>query len=281
MKKRTKNNTSDRQFLPLIATDYHAHSTFSPDARDSIPAMCAQAHLRGIRTLAITDHAEWHPQWCTQPNWERYFAAIADARVQYAEAPLEILTGVELGNPHQFLDEVRPFLDTYQFDVTVLSVHWLYGENIHNEACFRGRDPQDVYRDYFRSMRRMVECVPGTFVAHFDRIFWRGVRLGVPFHEHAIRREAEEAFAAIIDRGLGLELNTKHLAGSPDWHHALVTLLSWYKEMGGNRVVVNSDAHATHHLLQNQELALTLLHAAGIRDMWQVPIKEQESAETG
>jgi histidinol-phosphatase (PHP family) len=271
MKRTEYINKRDRQFLPLIATDYHTHSTFSPDARDSISAMCAEAYHQGLRAIAITDHAEWHPKWYTQPNWPRYFAGINEARINFAETPFQILTGVELGNPHDYLSEVRPFLDRHQFDVIALSVHWLYGENIHDAVCFRGRNPQAVYRDYFRAMRKMVEQVPGTFVAHFDRIFWRGARLGVPFQAAAIRPQVESAFAAIIERGVGLELNTKYLADRPDWLEALVTLLNWYREMGGDRVLVNSDAHATHHLLQNQELALSVLYAAGLREPWRMP----------
>ncbi|MCB0030660.1 MAG: hypothetical protein KDE28_22270, partial [Anaerolineales bacterium] len=49
-----------------------------------------------------------------------------------------------------------------------------------------------------------------------------------------------------------------------NWHQVLQLLLTWYAECGGRTVLVNSDAHATTELGQNQTLALQLLAGTGL-----------------
>jgi len=40
-------------------------------------------------------------------------------------------------------------------------------------------------------------------------------------------------------------------------------MLSWYREAGGDNILVNSDAHRTQHLTANWNIAANLLDLAG------------------
>jgi len=248
-----------------ITTDYHMHSTFSVDGQDTIEALCWRALALGLNEIAITEHAEWHPSWRGTLDVDGYFIELERCKRQFAPRGLTVLSGVELGNPHDFPSEAAALLAGYPFEVRVASLHWLYDHNIHDAACFAGRDPLDVYADYFAALGDMA----GSFsdidvVAHFDRILWRGTLLGATFQPAALEGVVRDALATIAWRGLALELNTRLLNQIPGWRPALVTMLRWFREEGGRRVVVNSDAHRVGQMGQNLDLARAVLNEAGL-----------------
>ena len=248
-----------------ISTDYHMHSTFSVDGQDTMEALCWRALALGFSEIAITEHAEWHQRGSGLFDADDYFTEIARCRALFAPQGLTLYSGVEMGNPHEFARGAADFLAGYPFDVRIASLHWLYGHNIHDAACFAGRDPLDVYADYFAALGHMA----GDFsdidvVAHFDRILWRGTLLGANFKPQAIEGIVRDALATIAWRGLALELNTRLLNNVPTWRPALTTMLRWFREEGGRRVVVNSDAHRVGQMGANLDLAAGVLHDAGL-----------------
>ncbi|MEW5959201.1 MAG: histidinol-phosphatase HisJ family protein [Chloroflexota bacterium] len=248
-----------------IKTDYHMHSIFSPDGHHSPATLCQTALELGLTEIAITEHAEWHPDGQPQgfPGVAAYFAAIEQCRAEFGPRGLTIHTGVELGNPHQYPAQAAALVNDYPFDVVIGSLHWLYGENIHLESCFANRHPDDVYIDYFIELERMATDVDFDFVAHFDRIIWRGTLLGARFDPWRYESIIRPALAAIARHGKALELNTRFLTHTPNWNKALLTIFHWFLREGGSRVVVNSDAHHIDQIGRNFDLAQQLLILAG------------------
>lgn len=249
-----------------ITTDYHMHSTFSVDGQDTIEALCWRALSLGLTEIAVTEHAEWHDRWHGESfDAGAYFDEIDRLRIEFAPRGLQLYSGVELGNPHEFQQQAIALLSGYPFDVRIASLHWLYGKNIHDAACFAGREPLDVYADYFSAVGHMAADFSAIdVIGHFDRILWRGTMLGAPFQPQSLEGIIRDTMATIAWRGLALELNTRLLNTSPGWRSALVTMLRWYREEGGRRVVVNSDAHQTGHMGTNLDLARQVLNDAGL-----------------
>lgn len=249
-----------------IKTDYHMHSTFSIDGQDTIEALCWRALALGMTEIAVTEHAEWHSRWHGHPlDAEGYFSEINRLRDEFAPRGLKLYSGVEMGNPHDFPRQANDLLAAHPYDIRIASLHWLYGENIHDTACFAGRDPIDVYADYFSAVGHMAaEFSAVDVIAHFDRILWRGTMLGAAFRLQSLEGIVRDMLATIAWRGLALELNTRLLNHSPNWRPALVTMLQWYHEEGGRRVVVNSDAHRTSQMGTNLEQARSILNEAGL-----------------
>lgn len=248
-----------------ISSDYHMHSTFSIDGQDTIEALCWRALALGFNEIAITEHAEWQPGWGGSFDVDGYFEEISRCKALFAAHGLTLYSGVELGNPHEFAREAAALTDAYPFEVRIASLHWLHGHNIHDAACFAGHDPLDVYADYFAALGHMAADASAIdIIAHFDRILWRGSLLGTAFAPWAIENLVRDALATIAWRGLALELNTRMLNHVPSWRPALTTMLRWFGEEGGRRVVVNSDAHRVGQMGANLELAATVLREAGL-----------------
>jgi histidinol-phosphatase (PHP family) len=251
----------------LITTDYHIHSTFSPDGRHSPAEICQRALEQGLTEIALTEHAEWSPDW-QGPAFARpdaYFAAIAHCRAKFEPLGLTVYSGIELGNPHENLAEASALVSVYPFDVVLGSLHWLHGENIHLADCFARRPADEVYADYFTELGRMSATFNLDIVTHFDRILWQGALLGATFDPWRLESVIQDTLATIARRGQALELNTRFLNHTPNWNEALVTMLRWFRLAGGARVAVNSDAHRAEEVGRMTGIAAELLLAAGFK----------------
>lgn len=248
----------------MISTDFHMHSTHSLDGSNSIAELCEQALTLGLTHIAVTDHVEWMPSGSHQrPDFDRYFDEVNECRNRYSGQGLTLLSGLELGNPHEHRAEVETLLSSYPFDVVIGSMHWLNGQNIHYTSCFDGQDPYDVYSAYFRQIGKIAASVDCRIIAHFDRIFWPGsARFGPPEIE-LVEESVRYAVRAMAEHGRILELNTRFLTHEPSWNTSLRKVLRWYKEEGGQFVAVNSDAHRISEIGRNRTIGEELIMAAG------------------
>ena len=255
-----------------IRTDYHMHSTFSPDGNDMPQILCQEALNLGLEAIAITEHAEWHPAYKDRgfPQVDAYFAAMERCRAEFEPHGLTVLTGVELGNPHQFVAEAAELVAGYPFDVVIAAIHQLDDQNIHLAPCFAGRTADEVYTAYFQEIEQMAINFEFDFVAHFDRIIWRGTELGRPLDPHRLEPVIRSAMATLAHYGQGLELNTRFLDRQLNWNDTIVTVLRWFQQAGGGRVFVNSDAHYAHQIGRNREIAARLLAEAGFETPAQI-----------
>jgi histidinol-phosphatase (PHP family) len=152
----------------MVTTDYHMHSTFSPDGNYSVAEICRHAFDRGMTAIAITEHAEWYAIYpeIGFPRAADFLAEIERCRAEYGPRGLHVHSGVELGNPHQYAAGATHLLQTHNFEVVIASLHWLDGKNIHKEECFAGRDPYDVYTHYFIELGRMARDFEFDILAH-------------------------------------------------------------------------------------------------------------------
>ncbi|MCB8943709.1 MAG: histidinol-phosphatase HisJ family protein [Ardenticatenaceae bacterium] len=251
--------------MKITNTDYHVHTTFSPDGHDTPEAMCQHAVELGLTGIAFTEHTEWHPAFAYSgfPQPQAYFQRVRQCQHDFTPYGLTVLTGAEIGNPHEYAAQTADLLATYNFDIKIASLHWLHGLNIHHPSCFTGRDPQAVYADYFMELRKLTAVPHITFIAHFDRILWRGMLMDLPLDLQRLQPILKDTLAAIAQSGIGLELNSYHLGSQHHWHEALIAMLSWYREAGGHHILVNSDAHRTQHLTANWHIAADILALAG------------------
>ncbi len=91
--------------------------------------MVASAQALGLTGITFTDHGEWTPgdNAVGFLDLDRYFAEIAEVRDRFA-GTMAVLSGVELGNPHDYPEEAAAMLAGYPFDLVIGSVHWLDGQ---------------------------------------------------------------------------------------------------------------------------------------------------------
>ncbi len=175
--------------------------------------MCHAATQHDLAAIAFAEHKEWAGDFHAPfDKSDRYFLQIEQCRRDFTNPvgqPLLVFSGVELGQPHQHEAEAIRFLERHPFDVTISSVHRLYGENIHDASFFRGRDIHEILSNYFRLNEEMVCNFEFDILAHFDRILWRASLLGLAYDIRRVEFDVRSLFESVLERNILLELNTK------------------------------------------------------------------------
>lgn len=226
--------------------------------------MVEAARGAGLRGIAFTEHVEWWPadDACGYLQPRRYITDMTALQARWEDA-LQLYIGLELGNPHDFAAEAQALLDMAPWDYVLGSLHWPQGVPGWKPVAFA--DGLEVaYRRYFRELVALAERGAYDVLAHFDlvrRDSWSVCRQALPLEPYAplIR----EALTAVVERGKGLEINTSALAAGLSEPCPGLTILRWYRELGGEILVLGSDAHHPEDVGQYFDEARSLALEAG------------------
>ncbi len=247
-----------------IPHDYHIHSSFSFDCQMSLEQICERAIALGIPEICITDHVDFVPgdpsTGYFQP--EAYFAAIEACREKFGDR-LTIRAGAEMGEPHRFPYESEILADEYPFDFILGSLHWVQDEMVLQREYFTHRSPQEAYIAYFTELHTMVRVGGFDVLGHLDVVKRYGFDVYGTFDPQEFEEPIREVLRACVEVGIGLEVNTSTLRRPVHQPSPTLTVLKWYREMGGEIVTLGSDAHELAHIGYALADMVALLKAAG------------------
>ena len=265
-----------------VPHDYHLHSNFSCDCKASMAEMCRSAVAKGIPEIGFTEHYDLHldePQrdWFRLDEWA---AELERCRAEFAAEGLTIRAGIEIGEPHLFQAEARAMLGRYPFDYALGSLHWVGREMVFEPSYFR-RPPDEAFRLYFEELERMTRAGGFDILGHFDVVVRAGYEVYGEYdpcrYEDAIRPVLRNC----IDKSIALDINTAALRRAAKMLTPNVDILGWYREMGGERVTLGSDAHRPEQLGAGLEVALMAASAAGLRRVSQFQARQAEFVAIG
>ena len=249
----------------MFPHDYHLHSNFSCDSKASIVEQCLSALAKGLPEIGITDHYDLHPSEACR-DWFRlneWAAELAQARKEF-EGRLIVRAGIELGEPHVYQAEAQAMLARYPFDYALGSLHWVGNEIVFDRHYFR-RPADEAFGLFFEELERMTRVGGFDVLSHLDVV----VRVGKPIYGGYDPRHYEEAIRAVLQnciaQGIALDLNTQGLRNRCQLLTPGVEILTWYAELGGERVTLGSDAHTPDVIAANFDMALDALRAAGLK----------------
>lgn len=244
--------------------DMHTHSRFSCDADSPMDTIAELALKNGLAGVAVTDHMEWIPEDDAYEYFapQDYFAELEIVRSRYA-GQLELLAALELGNPHQFPQEVADVLSAWPWDYTIGSLHWTAGLPGWEPVAFEA-GVATAYQRYFTELVNLARDGEFDVLGHLDlvrRDSWSVKRQILPLEPYADLIRA--ILAALVQRGKGLEINTSPWDRGLDDPCPGLTILRWYRELGGEILVFGSDAHNPRRVGQYFPRARDLALAAG------------------
>ncbi len=244
--------------------DTHTHTHHSCDSQATMEEMAAMALAIELQGIAFTDHVEWMPEdeatGYMKP--QAYFQELEQVRRRY-QRQLEILAGVEIGSSHLFPNETRALMNAYPWDLVIGSVHWFNGTGGWLPAAFEN-GMEAAYTSYYTELNALAREGEYDILAHFDiirRDTWKLYRRELPATPFA--ELIQSTLQAVIDRGKGLEINTSGLWRGMNEGMPGLTILRWYREMGGEILVFGSDAHEPDNIAREFERAQNLALAAG------------------
>jgi histidinol-phosphatase (PHP family) len=227
---------------------------------------CERALEVGLPAIAFTEHADFALVHEGQHTVDiaGYLDAVERCRAKFKG--LRILTGVELGEPHWFPRETAEVLAAAPFDQVHGSIHCIrYDGDMLDASQFRKREGIDfprAVREYFRETLAMVDSgQPFETLAHIDypKRYW--VDGAAPYREADYEEEIRAILSAAVRTGRVLEVNTtRGDTLCPD-----ITVVRWWRELGGQAVSYGSDAHQPDKVGAGFELATQMVQAAGFK----------------
>ena len=239
--------------------DYHLHSSVSWDTDTPAQDLVNAAKAAGLREICFTDHQDYP----CYPDQEGYLLSMDRYRDVYgalSDPELVIRKGVEIGLTDWNVQEVDSYLGSFDFDFVIGSVHMVDGGNAYLEEFWNGKTTQQAFT---RFLEHTLECVKLhsnfdvlghlTFIAKSPH---NVQKIDVSYSQY--REVADEIMRELVDKGIGLEINTSASDRIGEFLPS-EAYLRRYKELGGEIVTMGSDAHNGVRVGLNMDKAAALL----------------------
>ena len=248
-------------------TDTHIHTWYSNDACSNMEEVCRAAWEGGLSAIAITDHYEFKKGGLPSPYYllraEQRTAELARVKARWA-GRLEVLRGVEIGQPHWNPEQSRADAGSGDYDMVIGSLHDLRpGVSIYTGYDYSKAEVRDgMYRQFFEEAREMVRVADFDTFGHYDY----PIRKMEGYVEPTLTPWKEYALPFLKDlaeSGRALEVNTvghrrwMGVVGGEQW------VLEAFRQYGGRYVTVGTDAHHTCDVGAGVKAAYDAMRAAG------------------
>ena len=251
--------------LPL---DAHLHTDQSPDSSVPIDVYAALAVERGIPEICITDHVDFDPR---DPAYE--YTRFADrertvrgAAERWAKAGVAIRFGAELTYNRRWEDDVRVHLRRHRYDYVIGSVHdWPESPYwpTRVRAWIEGRSLDEIVAPYYAEIIAAARSGLFDTIGHLD-VVKRYLHPVITAADLATRPDLQEpALRSIIEGGVSLEVNSSGLRYPGAETYPSAAVVARFRELGGERVVVGSDAHSRGSFAARLDASYEHLSAAG------------------
>lgn len=253
--------------------DLHVHSTCSGDGVSSIEEYARQGEVLGLAEIGYCEHVDFDPRDEGYGNFDagRYNEEMASARAAVDQVRLR--QGIEITYQSNREEELIAWLASHSWDYVVASVHlvdytdgWaIISEPGARGAYFASHTQHQAYGPYFAESLRAAQSGLGDVLGHLDLVKRYGVRQYGPLDPVVFEEEIREILRAAVHSGMGLEINTSGLRQSPGEPYPALTVLRWFRELGGEILTAGSDAHHADNLGSGITQALALAQEAGFR----------------
>jgi histidinol-phosphatase (PHP family) len=264
--------TGGPRSIPALV-DLHVHSTCSVDGVSSIEEYARQAEAVGLVEVGYCEHLDLDRRDMGYGYFdrERYDREMAAARA--AVDGVRLRQGVEITYQTELEESLISWLARYSWDYIIASVHlveYTDGWAIISEpgamgAYFANHSQRQAYGPYFAELLQAVQSGLGDVLGHLDLVKRYGARHYGPLDPAGFEEEIREILRTTVHRGMGLEINTSGLRQSPGEPYPALTVLRWFRELGGEIITVGSDAHHADDLGDGITEALAMAQEAGFR----------------
>ena len=259
-----------------MLADYHVHSAYSMDGRQTVEEACRAAAAAGLDEICLTDHIDFgHPDPGVDgtPAMRARAEEIAAARERYPG--LRVRCGLEIGDMAATRQQTRAFLSAWPLDFRLLSLHVIdgvdpyYDPSLGRPSYFAGKTRAQAYRRYAQlRLEQLRAWRPEEYdaLAHFGYVckFAPYPPQERPFLWEDAPEEVDAALRLLAQAGNALEINT---SGWKQTREPIPSrgILRRFRELGGEFVTFGSDAHEARYVGYRLREARELARACGFR----------------
>ncbi len=253
--------------------DMHVHSHNSHDSKSPIRATATAAEERGISAFAITDHCDTQ-YYISGEIALRIAASVNEVHEVAGEfnGRVDILSGVEIGEPLWDKPHVEELLAAHDYDVVIGSVHavrYKKWSDPYSMLDLRelSRDDLEAFMDkYFDEVYDMLHWLPCDIMAHLTcPLRYINGKFGLALDVHPYEKKIEKILSYIIEHGIAMEVNTSGKDGDGGYYMPDEWIIQKYYDMGGYLITLGSDAHVSENIGKSFDDALSLLRGMGFR----------------
>lgn len=244
--------------------DQHIHSALSLDGRSPILEQVRACRDAGVTQVCFTEHIDFGTQdGDFTVNFDEYVRQIEQARAAFPD--LCIRVGLELGDTEESRGRVLEQSNVLPLDFKLLSRHLIGGMDPYfGMEFFAHRSRAQAAHEYCQAVYETVTRFPDyDAVAHIGYVFKFAQGDGFPplrYRDEPDLIDATLRFMA--EHGKALEVNTSRWErfgeGMPG-----KDILMRFRELGGERVTIGSDAHDTAGVAQGFAQAVECIKACG------------------
>ncbi|MFL5647702.1 MAG: PHP domain-containing protein, partial [Chloroflexota bacterium] len=185
---------------------------------------------------------------------------------RWAKQGVVIRFGAELTYNRRWEDDLRDHLRRYRYDYVIGSVHdWpespYWPDRV--KTWVTGRSIEEVLEPYYAEVIAAARTGLFDTIGHLD-VVRRYLHPYLSFDDLARRPDLQEpALRAILESNVSLEVNTSGFRYPGGETYPSRAVVARYRELGGERIVVGSDAHSRGSFAHRLAVAYRHLAAAG------------------
>lgn len=243
--------------------DYHMHSDFSYDCQVPMREMCLSAISKNISEIGFTEHCDFIlvAPWRDRLDLAKWNKEVDRCRLEFKDR-LHILKGLEFGEPHLLSDDFKRIEKAQAFDYILGSLHWVADQSVFDSAYFE-RGYTASFEDFFAELEIMTRQPRFDILSHFDVVARQGA-LHFPHYDVAdFQSSICKVLRNCIKAEIALDINTAAMRQRAHLMTPNEQVLTWYRELGGERVTLGADAHFAEDVGADLPLAIELLKKTG------------------
>lgn len=236
----------------MVFSDYHVHTTFSPDAKDSMEDMVEKGISLGLTEMAFTDHVDFDSpggDFKTIEDYRDYYKIFSRLKAKYAHR-ITLLLGIENGYQPHVTGKMSKILKETPFDFALMSIHAVDNRHCYCPEYQNSVTEKTAVTRYLETILRAVtEFNNYDSLAHLTFLARYLKSKNLSYSEY--KEYFNEIFSLLIAGGKALEVNTSGYryglkAPIPDWE-----ILTSYYKAGGRLITMGSDAHISADLAKD------------------------------
>ena len=258
------NNFLERE--KIMYTDYHIHSTFSPDGKSSMEEMILRAIDLNLKEICFTDHVDYDIKYMDHfvVDYEEYFKSLNYFIDKY-KGKIRIKMGIELGLQKQLFDKCGQDVKKYPFDFVICSQHAINRSELYFGNFFLDKTQHEAYEYYYKELYDIIKVYKNySVLGHLDLVKRYG-NYGKVLDDKPFDDIIEAILKQAIYDGKGIEVNTScYRYNLPDLTPSR-HILNMYKDLGGEIITTGSDSHNPAQIAYNFDYIYSYLQSIGFK----------------
>jgi histidinol phosphate phosphatase HisJ family len=226
--------------------DSHTHTTYSIDSEMNAEDATKKAAELGLEGIAFTDHMDIDYPGDEEFNFsiQDYSRYIDDLKNKYSDK-IKVLKGIEIGvQPHVTAKNIEFSLST-DFDFIIASIHIIDRMDPYTGEFYIGRTKEDAFTRYLEAIYEGTLTFKNyDVIGHIGYIRRYGDIKDRSMFYKDYSDILDKILKQVIQDGKGIEVNTSGLRGILGSTIPDESILTRYRELGGEIITIGSDAHA-------------------------------------